>query len=202
MSVVAIGSWARKAVAGLREGVSGLPTSRLLSRPRRRPTNTELPMSILIRGGTVVNHDHSRRADVLIDGETSSRSATKLDAPTGAEIVDAGGCYVMPGGIDPHTHMELHVHGHRVGRRFRMGHQGGALRRHHDDRRFLHPAPGAIHARGLSGLARAKPRRRRATTPSTWRSPGGRSRSATRWRPSSRPMASTPSSISWPTRAR
>jgi dihydropyrimidinase len=29
-----------------------------------------------------------------------------LDA-TGAEVVDAGGCLVMPGGIDPHTHMEL-----------------------------------------------------------------------------------------------
>src|SRR5215213_1899523 len=64
-------------------------------------------MSVLIRGGTVVNHDHSRRADVLIDGETIAAVAPKLDAPKGAEIIDAGGCYVIPGGIDPHTHMEL-----------------------------------------------------------------------------------------------
>ena len=30
-----------------------------------------------------------------------------LDAPKGAKIVDAGGQYVMPGGIDPHTHLEM-----------------------------------------------------------------------------------------------
>ena len=30
-----------------------------------------------------------------------------LDAPAGSRVIDAGGCYVMPGGIDPHTHMEL-----------------------------------------------------------------------------------------------
>src|SRR6266700_2531148 len=64
-------------------------------------------MPLLIRGGTVVNHDHSRRADVLVDGETIAAIGSALDAPTGAEVIDAGGCYVMPGGIDPHTHLEL-----------------------------------------------------------------------------------------------
>jgi dihydropyrimidinase len=64
-------------------------------------------MSLLIRGGTVVNHDHSRRADVLIDGETIVAIGTSLDAPTGAEILDAGGAYIIPGGIDPHTHLEM-----------------------------------------------------------------------------------------------
>jgi dihydropyrimidinase len=64
-------------------------------------------MSILIRGGTVVNHDHSRRADVLVDDGTIVAIATHLDTPMGAEIIDAGGCFVMPGGIDPHTHLEL-----------------------------------------------------------------------------------------------
>ena len=64
-------------------------------------------MSTLIRGGTVVNHDHSQRADVLIDGGKIVAIGPKLEAPAGAEVVDAGGCYVMPGGIDPHTHMEL-----------------------------------------------------------------------------------------------
>jgi dihydropyrimidinase len=64
-------------------------------------------MPLLIHGGTVVNHDHSRRADVLIDGETIVAIGSALDAPAGTEIIDAGGACVMPGGIDPHTHLEM-----------------------------------------------------------------------------------------------
>ena len=63
--------------------------------------------ALIIRGGTVVNHDHSRRADVLVDGETIVAIGSAIDAPAGADVIDAGGCYVMPGGIDPHTHLEL-----------------------------------------------------------------------------------------------
>ncbi len=64
-------------------------------------------MTVLIKGGTVVTADHSTRADVLCDGETIAAVGPDLDAPAGADVIDAGGCYVMPGGIDPHTHMEL-----------------------------------------------------------------------------------------------
>jgi dihydropyrimidinase len=64
-------------------------------------------MALLIRGGTVVNHDTSRQADVLVDNGTIVAIGANLAAPAGAEVVDAGGCYVMPGGIDPHTHCEL-----------------------------------------------------------------------------------------------
>src|ERR1700736_2795202 len=67
-----------------------------------------VPMApLIIRGGTVVNHDHSRRADIVVDGETIVAVGAAVDAPAGAEIIDAGGCYVMPGGIDPHTHLEM-----------------------------------------------------------------------------------------------
>ncbi len=63
--------------------------------------------SILIRGGTVVNADHAVRADVLTqDGKIIALGAD-LQAPADAQVVDAGGQYVMPGGIDPHTHMQL-----------------------------------------------------------------------------------------------
>ena len=62
-------------------------------------------MAILIRGGTVVNADLSQRADVLVDAGIIKAVGAKLEAPAGAEIIDAGGAYVMPGGIDPHTHM-------------------------------------------------------------------------------------------------
>src|SRR5271156_5144649 len=85
------------------------------SRPaRRRSTlaagdgySVERDMMKLIRGGTVVNHDHSRRADVLIRDGVVTAIGTGLEAPAGADVIDAGGCYVMPGGIDPHTHLEL-----------------------------------------------------------------------------------------------
>ena len=60
----------------------------------------------IIRGGTVVTAEGERRADVLIEGEHIVAVGTNL-AAAGAEIIDATGAYVMPGGIDPHTHMEL-----------------------------------------------------------------------------------------------
>ena len=63
-------------------------------------------MSVLIRGGTVVTAEYERRADVFIDGETIAAIGLDLGV-TADEVIDAGGCYVMPGGIDPHTHMEL-----------------------------------------------------------------------------------------------
>ncbi|CAN5453509.1 dihydropyrimidinase [soil metagenome] len=63
--------------------------------------------SILIRGGTVVNADRAFRADVLTQGGRITAVGEALDAPAGATVIDAGGQYVMPGGIDPHTHMQL-----------------------------------------------------------------------------------------------
>ena len=64
-------------------------------------------LTLLIRGGTVVNADCATKADVLcIDGLIAA-VGPDLQAPSGATIVDAGGQYVMPGGIDPHTHMQL-----------------------------------------------------------------------------------------------
>jgi dihydropyrimidinase len=64
-------------------------------------------MSLLIRGGTVVNADRSFRADVFCEDGVVRAVGEGLEAPAGAEIVEAGGAYVMPGGIDPHTHMQM-----------------------------------------------------------------------------------------------
>ena len=63
--------------------------------------------SLLIRGGTVVNADRSFAADVLCQDGSIVVVGENLQAPTGATVVDAGGQYVLPGGIDPHTHMQL-----------------------------------------------------------------------------------------------
>ena len=62
---------------------------------------------LLIRGGTVVNADREFRADVLCEGGKIVAVGASLAPPAGCELLDAGGRYVMPGGIDPHTHMQL-----------------------------------------------------------------------------------------------
>ncbi|MEB3417949.1 dihydropyrimidinase [Salipiger marinus] len=61
-------------------------------------------MSTVIKGGTVVTADLSRAADVLIEDGRILRIGPDL---AGDSVLDASGCYVMPGGIDPHTHLEM-----------------------------------------------------------------------------------------------
>ena len=64
-------------------------------------------MNVLIKGGTVINAERSVRADVLCKGGVIADIGEGLKAPRGSTVVDAGGQYVIPGGIDPHTHMQL-----------------------------------------------------------------------------------------------
>ena len=64
-------------------------------------------MTTIIRGGTVVNADRAFRADVLCYGDKIVAVGENLEAPASARVIDAAGQYVMPGGIDPHTHMNL-----------------------------------------------------------------------------------------------
>ena len=64
-------------------------------------------MGVIIRGGTVVTAEQTFRADVYCEYGLIKAVGPDLEVPGGAEVIDAGGCYVMPGGIDPHTHMEL-----------------------------------------------------------------------------------------------
>jgi dihydropyrimidinase len=65
--------------------------------------------SLIIRGGTVINADREFRADVLcIDGRIAAvGDDAARSAPANAQALDAGGQYILPGGIDPHTHMQL-----------------------------------------------------------------------------------------------
>ena len=70
--------------------------------------------SLLIRGGTVVNADREQRADVLCVNGVIAEVGEALSAPMGATILEAGGQYVMPGGIDPHTHMNFPFMGTRT----------------------------------------------------------------------------------------
>ncbi|WP_440900045.1 dihydropyrimidinase [Actinosynnema sp.] len=80
-------------------------------------------MRTLISGGLVVNAAGSVRADVLVEGE----KVAALLAPgveLGLEVderVDASGKYVIPGGVDAHTHMEMPFGGTRSSDDFTSG---------------------------------------------------------------------------------
>src|SRR5712675_636616 len=63
-------------------------------------------MGILIRNGTVVTADRVEKADVLMEGSTIREVRAQLD-PAGHTVVDATGLFVLPGGIDAHTHMDM-----------------------------------------------------------------------------------------------
>lgn len=60
----------------------------------------------LIQGGTIVTASDCYKGDILIDGETIVQIGSILN-DNQAEIVDASGCYIFPGGIDPHTHLDM-----------------------------------------------------------------------------------------------
>ncbi len=62
-------------------------------------------MRKLVQGGTVVTATNSSVADVLIDGEEIVAVGSLGDVD--AELIDASGCYVLPGLIDNHTHMAM-----------------------------------------------------------------------------------------------
>ena len=84
-------------------------------------------MGVLIRGGTVVNAEREFRADVYCEDGKIQAVGLDLIVPANVEVVDAGGCFVMPGGIDPHTHMELPFMGARASDDFYTGTVAGMV---------------------------------------------------------------------------
>ncbi|HYP53345.1 MAG TPA: amidohydrolase family protein, partial [Pyrinomonadaceae bacterium] len=74
----------------------------------------------LIRNGRVVTAVDDYKADVLIEGETVSVIGAKLEMEAD-RVIDASGKLVIPGGIDPHTHMELPFGGTQASDDFRTG---------------------------------------------------------------------------------
>src|SRR5512143_1100235 len=67
-------------------------------------------MRTLIKNGTVITASETFQADILVQDEVISRIGTDLRAD-GADILDASGKLVMPGGVDPHTHFDLPMAG-------------------------------------------------------------------------------------------
>ena len=63
-------------------------------------------MRTLIQGGTVVTATETTQADVVVEDERVAAIGTGMSV-TADRVIDATGRYVMPGGVDVHTHMEL-----------------------------------------------------------------------------------------------
>ncbi|HUQ17700.1 MAG TPA: amidohydrolase family protein, partial [Candidatus Saccharimonadales bacterium] len=80
----------------------------------------------LITGGTIVTAADTYEADVLLDGERIAQIGTGLSAG-GAKKIDASGKYVIPGGIDVHTHMELPFGGTSASDDFETGTRAAAF---------------------------------------------------------------------------
>ncbi len=81
-------------------------------------------MSTVIKGGTVVTAGDTFRADVLIEGEQIVAVGRGL---AGDSVIDADGAYVIPGGIDVHTHLDMPFGGTVSSDDFFTGHRAAAF---------------------------------------------------------------------------
>src|SRR3954463_1030698 len=63
-------------------------------------------MSVLIKGGRIVTAADDYVADVYIEDETVTLIGESLDVDAD-RVIDAKGKYLLPGGVDPHTHLDM-----------------------------------------------------------------------------------------------
>ncbi|MBI1793735.1 MAG: dihydropyrimidinase [Chloroflexi bacterium] len=67
-------------------------------------------MKLLIKNGTLITASDTFRSDILIEGQTISRIGLDLEVDP-AQVIDASGKLILPGGVDPHTHFDLPMFG-------------------------------------------------------------------------------------------
>jgi dihydropyrimidinase len=82
-------------------------------------------MTLLIKQGTIVTATDQYQGDVFVDGETISTIGTSL-AVAADRTIDATGKYVLPGGIDVHTHLDMPFGGTRSADDFESGTRAAA----------------------------------------------------------------------------
>src|SRR6266849_2724604 len=83
-------------------------------------------MGTLFKNGTVITAGDSFQADVLVEGEKVVLIGQTIPGQ-GHQVVDAKGKYLLPGGIDVHTHLELAFGGTVSSDDFSTGHKAAAF---------------------------------------------------------------------------
>ncbi len=68
-------------------------------------------MTLLIKNGTLITASETIAADILVEGEKIVGIGPGLPVPPDAEVVDAAGKLILPGGVDVHTHFDLPMSG-------------------------------------------------------------------------------------------
>lgn len=77
-------------------------------------------MDTIIRNGLVADSESILRCDILISDGKIKAVGPDIESH-GAEVIDAGGCLVIPGGVDVHTHFDLQAGAHRAADDFHTG---------------------------------------------------------------------------------
>ncbi len=81
----------------------------------------------VIHGGTIVTTEGLIEADIHIEGQTIAAIGRNLPLPDDAQSIDARGCFLLPGVIDPHTHIVLDTGGFRTADDWQSGTATAAL---------------------------------------------------------------------------
>ena len=135
-------------------------------------------MSVLIKGGRIVTASDDYVGDIYAENGTVTTIGQSLDVEAD-KVIDAAGKYVIPGAIDPHTHIEMFFGGTTTCDDFTSGTVVRRVRRHDLARRLLHAGAGHAVPAGARELLRedralqAGDRRR---LPHRRHGPGGRRR--------------------------
>jgi dihydropyrimidinase len=114
-------------------------------------------MGTLFKGGTIVSASDMIQADVLVEGEKITSIGQNIPVE-GHEVVDCSGKYVMPGGIDVHTHLDLPFGGTYSNDDFDVGHKAaafGGTTMHIDF--VIQPKGGSLHDGLKTWQEKAKP---------------------------------------------
>src|SRR5205085_3614622 len=108
----------RSRMRGLQLVLAGVPRRKLHhhGQNRNRPPQTivghasacpERKMKTLIRQGTIVNANATNKADLLIEDDKIADIATNLPQEAADRVIEAANTYLIPGGIDAHTHLDM-----------------------------------------------------------------------------------------------